>query len=171
MKAQAQAGEIEMAYLDEVGFAQVHPNRSAWTPVGQQHRINAPRGKRLNAVAALLSNGKVFAAKLWETFDSKVFVGFLSLLREHVGKPVTVVLDNASVHKAKAIQPCIELLKKAGVTLYFLPPYSPELNRIETLWRLMKHKWMGVKYREPETLEADVQHIFDNFGTTYCMKF
>ena len=101
MRAQAAAGEIEMAYLDEVGFAQVHPNRCAWTPVGQQHLINAPRGKRLNAVAALLSSGKVLAAKLWENFDSVMFVGFLSLLRQQVDKPVTVVLDNASMHKAQ----------------------------------------------------------------------
>ncbi len=132
-----------MAYPNEVRFARVHPNRCAWTPVDQQHLINAPRGKRLNAVAALLSSGKVLAAKLWENFDSVMFVGFLSLLRQQVGKPVTVVLDNASVHKAiaraKAIQPCIKLLEKMGAKLHFLPACSPELSRIETLWQLMKH--------------------------------
>ena len=36
-----------------------------------------------------------------------------------------------------------------GVKLYFLSPYSPELNRIETLWHLMKHKWMAVNTVSP----------------------
>ena len=62
LRARAQADEIEVAYLDEAGFAQIHPNRSAWTPVGEQHCIEAIRGKRLNVVAALLSSGKVFSA-------------------------------------------------------------------------------------------------------------
>ena len=58
--------------------------------------IDARRGKRLNVVGALLSSGGLFAAKLWETMTSMLFVGFLGLLLEHVGKPLTVILDNAS---------------------------------------------------------------------------
>jgi hypothetical protein len=52
-------------------------------------------------------------------------VDFLSMLREHMGKPLTLALSNALVHKDQAIQPCIKHLKKAGVTLYFLPLLSP----------------------------------------------
>jgi hypothetical protein len=48
LRARAQTGEIEVAYLDEAGFAPIHPNRSAWTPVGEQHGIAATRGKRLS---------------------------------------------------------------------------------------------------------------------------
>ena len=73
-------GEIDMAYCDEAGFAQAHPNRSAWTPVGECHASTAQRGKRLNVVGALLSSGELFAAKLWETMTAMLFVGFLGLL-------------------------------------------------------------------------------------------
>jgi hypothetical protein len=59
LREQAQAGEISLAYFDEAGFAQVHPNRSAWTPCGEQHCIEAPRGERLNVMAALFSDGSV----------------------------------------------------------------------------------------------------------------
>ena len=74
-------------------------------------------------------------------------MGFLGLLTQHVAKPLTVVLDNASIHTAKRIRPYVDLLKKQGLTLYFLPPYSPELNRIEKLWHKTKHTWMAVKCR------------------------
>ena len=44
MRTRSSAGEIKMAYPNEVGFAQVHPNRCAQTPVVKQHLLNAPRG-------------------------------------------------------------------------------------------------------------------------------
>ena len=96
---------------------------------------------------------------------------FIGLLKEHVGKKITVILDNASIHKAKGIQHIIEFLEKQGVTLYFLPAYSPELNRIEKLWHLMKYTWMSVRCRDSKTLEVDVDEILDNFGTKYKFKF
>jgi transposase len=52
-----------------------------------------------------------------------------------------------------------------------LPPYSPELNRIEKLWHLMKHTWMAVKCRNSENLEKDVTDILDNFGSKYKFSF
>jgi hypothetical protein len=125
--AQAARGEIELGYVDEAGFAQAHPNRSAWTRVGERHMSYARRGKRLNVLGALLSSGKLFTVKLWETTTAPLFAGFLGLLTDYVGKPLTVILDNASVHKAKAIQPLLKVLAQKGLTLYFLPPYSPEL--------------------------------------------
>ena len=160
-----------LAYVDEAGFAQVHPNRSAWTPVGERHLIEAKRGKRLNVLAAMLSTGGLFSAKLWQTTNSDAFVGFLGLLREHAGKPITVILDNASIHKAKSNAHITKFLETQGVTLYFLPPYSPELNRIEKLWHLMKHTWMAVKCRNSANLEKDVTEILDNFGTKYKFAF
>jgi transposase len=171
MVAQAERGEIELAFVDEAGFAQAQPNRSAWTPSGERHMIDARRGQRLNVLGAMLSSGELFTVKLWETTTSLLFAGFLGLLTEHVGKPLTVILDNASVHKAKAIQPYLKLLAKKGLTLYFLPPYSPELNRIEMRWHKMKYKWMAFKARDAKTLEADIDEILDGFGTHYRMTF
>ena len=167
----AERGEIELAYVDEAGFAQAHPNRSAWTRVGERHMIYARRGKRLNILGALLSSGELFAVKLWETTTALLFAGFLGLLATHVGKPLTVILDNASVHKAKAIQPLLKVLEQKGLTLYFLPPYSPELNRIEKLWHKMKYQWMAFKARDAVTLEADVDRILAGFGTDYRLTF
>ena len=171
MRQQAADGNLVLAYVDEAGFSAVHPNRSAWIPKGGRHLIEAKRGKRLNVMAALLSSGALFSAKLWQTATSELFVGFLGLLKQHVAKPLTVILDNASIHTAKRIRPYVDLLKKQGLTLYFLPPYSPELNRIEKLWHKTKHNWMAVKCRNSQMLETDVSHILDNFGSVYKLDF
>ena len=133
--------------------------------------IDARRGKRLNLVEALLSSGGLFAVKLWETMTSMLFAGFLGLLVEHVGKPLTVILDNASVHTARALLPYLRPLHAKGLTLYFLPPYSPELNRIEKLWHKMKYEWLAFKARDTLTLEADVDVILQGFGADYRFTF
>lgn len=160
-----------MAYLDEAGFSAVHPNRGAWTPTGQCHLIEAKRGKRLNVLAALLSSGRLVSAKYWQNTTAAVFVGFLAWLKQQVAKPLTIILDNASIHTAKSTRPAVQWLSKQGITLYFLPPYSPELNRIERLWHKIKHTWMAAKRRTAPVLEADVGHILDHFGSLYKFQF
>ena len=53
----------------------------------------------------------------------------------------------------------------------FLPPYSPEINRIEKLWWLMKHRWMALTRRTKVELEQTVNHILTNFGSQFKMAF
>jgi transposase len=165
----AQAGEITLAYVDEAGFSAVHPVTYAWTPVGkdERHQIDAQRGSRLNVMGALLSCGRMIATSYWQNTTADVFAGFLTKLLNETKKPLTIILDNARIHKAKKIQSVIEELAKRGLTLYFLPPYSPELNRIERLWHKMKYTWLKPKNRDRDTLMADVTEIVDNFGSRY----
>ena len=160
-----------IAYVDEAGFDPTQPNRSAWTPVGEVHAIVAGRGKRLNVLAALLSTHELFSVKLWRTTTALLFVGFLGLLLAHVGGPLLVILDNASIHKSKEIREMLEVLKKEGLELYFLPPYSPELNRIEKFWHKMKYELMEFKHRTSETLETAVDKVLSGFGIDYQFTF
>ena len=87
---QAQAGEIELAYVDEAGFAPQPPNRSAWTKSGEVHAITAKRAQRMNVIGALLSSGRLMLAKLWQSVNGLWFFGFLMALIERVSKPFVV---------------------------------------------------------------------------------
>lgn len=79
--------------------------------------------------------------RYWQTSTVDTFLGFEEYLRRQVKKPPVIVLDNAFIHDAAVILPALALMEKQGVKFEFLSPYSPELNRIETKWRLMKHRW------------------------------
>ena len=100
-----------------------------------------------------------------------LFAGFLGMLVGHVGKPLTLILDDASVHTAKALQPYLKLSRNQGLTLYFLPAYSPELNRIENHWHKMKYEWSAFKARDAQSLEADVDTILLEFRSNYRFTF
>jgi len=90
---------------------------------------------------------------------------------EKMKKPITVILDNASIHTSKKLQPYWNLLKEKGMSFYFLPPYSPELNRIEVLWRQMKYNWLPFKQMTPEELENEIDKIHKGFGEEYNLTF
>lgn len=51
---------------------------------------------------------------------------------------LVIVLDNAGTHKAKRIKQHLERWQKMGLTLWFQPPYSPQFNLIETVWKRLK---------------------------------
>ena len=59
--------------------------------------------------------------------------------------PVTLVLDNAKYQRCKAVTECAN---KLGIELLFLPPYSPNLNLIERLWKFIKKKCLYSRYYE-----------------------
>ena len=59
--------------------------------------------------------------------------------------PRVVVLDNAGIHTSKAVRAARQGLAKLGIFLYYLPAYSPELNRIEPVFKQVKHNDMPIR--------------------------
>ena len=57
--------------------------------------------------------------------------------------PITVVLDNARHQKCRIV---FELAGLLGIELLYIPPYSPNLNLIERLWKFVKKKCLWSKY-------------------------
>ena len=68
---------------------------------------------------------------------TKDFINYLIIvLAEYPAKIINLVVDNASWHKSKELQPFLESNKR--LNLIYLPPYSPDLNPIEKLWYWLK---------------------------------
>ncbi len=57
-------------------------------------------------------------------------------------KPTVLILDNAPVHQAKKFQEKIPHWQEENLFIFFLPPYCPHFNKIETLWRKVKYEWL-----------------------------
>jgi hypothetical protein len=166
----AEAGVIDLVFLDESGFAPTLPTGYTWARTGVRAlvRDEPPKGRRLNVLGALAPLG----AEPWLTWtsppgklDAAVLLDFLwhevAGLATAVGevppdyrrsRPLVVVLDNYSVHRSTAVREAEGDLARVGVRLFFLPPYSSELNRIEPLWRQVKYHDLPV--RSYQTLEA-----------------
>lgn len=62
---------------------------------------------------------------------------------QYADLPITVVLDNARYQRCEAVTTAAESLQ---IELQFLPPYSPNLNLIERLWKYVKKECLNSKY-------------------------
>lgn len=69
----------------------------------------------------------------------------MKIFEAYPQEPITVVMDNARYQKSRLV---VEVAEALGVELLYLPPYSPNLNLIERLWRLVKMRCLRNKYFE-----------------------
>lgn len=77
-----------------------------------------------------------------ENMTAEKIADFLDKMSLRIRKKTFVVLDNASVHRCKLMKELRPIWEKRDLFLFFLPPYSPHLNIAETLWRILKGKWL-----------------------------
>ena len=100
--------------------------------------------KRYNVLAALNFISKKITTVANHTYITSTEI--CDLLRkvalEYAGKPIYIILDNASYQKALIVQ---ELAEKLGIFLVYIPSYSPNLNLIERFWKFAKNK-LRTKY-------------------------
>lgn len=91
---------------------------------------------------------------------------------QQLKKKAYVLLDNASINKSREFIRPIPKWVKRGFIIKYLPPYSPELNLIEILWRFMKYYWLPFSaYMSFQCLLQSVEDILTRFGTDYTIDF
>ena len=100
-----------------------------------------------------------------ESYDAVVFLDFLkTMLKLYPTGKIVMVLDNARIHHAKLIQPFLEE-NKNRLELMFLPPYSPNLNLIEPLWKWLKESVIyNVFYKHTCEISVAVQEFINHIN-------
>jgi transposase len=79
--------------------------------------------------------------------------------------PVTVVLDNAKYQRCELVQ---ALARGLGIELLYLPPYSPNLNLIERLWRFVKKECLATRCRADfAEFRAAIDGCLNELSTTH----
>lgn len=177
-----QRGELAVYYADEVRFSRQAPVPYAWQRRGQPPvGLPAERGAGGYSVLGLWrpadpqgTGRQDFVGLLSATaFTADLFVAAVQEWAGSLTQPTVLVLDNASIHKAGLVQAHLAGWAAQGLTLLFLPPYSPELNRLEILWRFCKHYWLTpAAYCSADTLlQALTQLIRDIGSRDYWITF
>lgn len=141
------AGKKEPIYFID----SVHPQHQTeltygWIFKGDRKEIPLTASqKRLNVIGGICLEGHRFTYHQTDWVDSSSICEFLLKLRK--ANPdshwIHVILDNARVHKNKEVH---EFAEKWRIKLHYLPPYSPNLNPIERVWKLMHEHVRYNKY-------------------------
>jgi transposase len=81
-------------------------------------------------------------------------------------------MDNASMHTSEECEHRIPYWKQQGLVIKYLPPYSPELNLIEILWRRIKYTWLPFSaYESLNALSEALEAILSQVGSEYQITF
>lgn len=165
-------GKINLYFADES-----HVCTEGYVPYGWQFRdedvyIPSLKAHRLNIFGMIDRNNRYDGFCTTESIDADKVIEFLDRLSLKVEKDTFIVLDNASVHRNKKIKALRDLWERRGLFLFYIPPYSPHLNIAETLWRILKGKWIRPQdYISKDTLFYTVNRALADIGKGVTINF
>ena len=134
---------FEIIYIDETSSHLWDQKGKVWQPNDDSIFIHRPstRGHSVTIIAGLSSNGGVLQWQISRSTNKEDFLHFLkSKVHPFVKYPrsTVLVMDNHRAHHSLVVS---KWLQEKSYIVHFLPPYSSELNPIETVWALLKQQW------------------------------
>ena len=163
----SQQKETVLLFFDPCHLLHNVVNARMWQPRGKKGTIiiksNTGR-KRINILGALDIEDFSVAITLTEkTCDSERIVEFLQKIKEkYPNRKIVIILDNARYNYAIATRAFAE---ENNIKLLFLPPYAPNLNLIERLWKFTKKHLVNNTYHEDFTqFVSATDSFFNNLG-------
>jgi transposase len=164
--AEARAGRREVYFVDGAHFVYAAFLGWVWCAVRRFVRSAAGR-KRYNVLGALHAVSHRLIRVANHTYLNAESVGALlqAVAEASVGRPITVVLDNARYQKCAAVH---ALAASLGIQLLYLPGYSPNLNLIERVWKFVKKQSLrGVYHANYESFTGAIDQCLAELDTTH----
>lgn len=166
-------GYIDLRFGDEVGFS-LEPNVPyGWIRKGEQRGVPSRKGGNLNVFGLLNLLGELSTYQTTGSINSKVIIECIDDFLKGQKKTTVIVLDNAPClprnlggHLSNEVKQKIKEWEKKGLFIFYLPPYSPHLNIIETLWRKIKLEWLKPEdFENKEKLHEAISNILKNYSS------
>jgi transposase len=143
IRAEAKKVGATIYFADEAGLRSDYHAGTTWAPVGQTPVVKATGARHsLNMISAVTAQGQLRFATYTGSFTAKLFIDFCRKLLADTDRPVYLVVDGHPTHKAKVVQQFVASTN-GRLTLFILPPYSPQLNPDEWVWKNVKHDRVG----------------------------
>jgi len=145
IRAAAQEDQADIHWGDECGFRSDHQTGTTWGRKGQTPVV-VKTGKRfsVNMISTITNRGKLRFMIYDGKFTADVFISFLRRLLRTVRRKIYLIVDNLSVHKCRQVADWVSD-HSDRLQLFYLPPYSPELNPDEYLNNDVKSAAVGRK--------------------------
>jgi len=161
--------EIELWAIDEVMFQQFGTTCKMWIPPETINPVifHHPGRKKVGYFGAVrLHDGKFVYRKNLAQFNGETCFSFLKFLRMITAaskKKISLISDNARYHHATLHKDWRNACRNK-FELNFLPPYSPELNPIERVWKITRRSCTHNRYFPTlDILAESVENKFDEW--------
>jgi transposase len=138
IQALAKSEHASIWFGDEAGVRSDHHRGTTWSPVGETPVVATTGARyRWNMISAVSGRGDMRFMLTGKSITAAVFVEFLRRLIAGTSHPIFLIVDGHPTHRSSLVRQYLE--KQEGrLRLFCLPPYSPELNPDEQVWREVK---------------------------------
>jgi transposase len=145
IRAQAKAEGAEIFFGDESGVRSDFHSGTTWAKQGETPVVRSTGQRfKLNMISAVSPKGHIRFMTTKKGVGAQVFIVFLKRLLQGTKRGIVLIVDGHPSHRAKKVKAFIESLG-GKLKLFFLPPYSPELNPDELVWNDVKNHGVGKK--------------------------
>ena len=157
IKAMAKKNNAVIYFSDEASVRSDYHSGTTWAPIGETPIIKTTGARfSINLISAISAQGFMRFMTINGTMNSRVFIEFLRRLIYKAKKPIYLIVDGHPVHRSNKVREYVESTE-GMLLLFFLPPYSPELNPDELVWSYLKHHKMGKKnIKDKESMKKKV---------------
>ena len=159
----ARAAEVgaTIFFADEAGIRTDHHAGTTWAPVGQTPVVAATgERKSVTMISAVSARGEIHFDVFLGTVNAGCFIEFCEKLLHDTTAPVFLIVDGATAHTANVVKEYVASTD-GRLSLFFLPPYSPELNPDEWVWKNVQHDQVkpAVPMGQPHLYELAVKAL------------
>lgn len=163
---------IDLYYCDESHFGLTPNVGYAWQHKDNPVLLPAAKGKRLSVLGLMTPDCKLFSRTFEGAINSDDAIAAMDEFCQTITKRTVVVIDNAPIHRSKKFMAKIKKWKEQDLWVYYLPPYSPELNSIEILWRFIKYRWLPFDaFLNFQNLKESLNDTLNKIGTKCIINF
>ena len=143
IKSRARLEKADIYFADEAGIRSDYHNGTTWAPKGETPVVGATGARfSVNMISAVSPRGDFRFMVVEGSVGAAVFVDFLKRLLIGSRKKIFLIVDGYPAHKSKKVKEFVG--STAGkLELFYLPPYSPELNPDELAWNTLKNGIVG----------------------------
>lgn len=139
--AKAAGGTI--LFCDEARIRTDYHSGTTWAPVGHTPIVRGTGDRdSINMISAISTSGQIHFSFLDGNLNSALFIDYLKNLMHDIPGPIFLIVDGYPSHKSKETLKFVQETE-GMLNLFFLPPYSPELNPDEWVWKNIKHDRVG----------------------------
>ncbi len=168
----SELGSIELLYADAA-----HINEQPEVPYGWQFRdeevfMPSAKGAGINLFGFITRANRLISEVTSEPITGEFVVRQIEKLLDTINKPTVIVLDNAPSNRNRKMRQRIPYWEARGLSVFYLPVYSPHLNIAEILWRKLKYEWLSpADYLSWENLQYQVRLGLSNVGSRLKINF
>lgn len=145
IRRRARQVKAEIYFADEAGVRSDFHSGTTWGKKGHTPIVSST-GARFgtNLISAVSARGQLRFMFTKGRVTASVFLEFLKRLLVNAPRPIFLIVDGHPTHKAKLVRRFVEE-QEGKLELFYLPPYSPELNPDEYVWNDLKNNCLGRK--------------------------